>query len=97
MSSEKKFQIVYNEDYKNYKERLHKACGFVVDEKTKQTRVNPDAKLEDLMALMELNRAEAEWIQDGIRQRMSEGAKVARTAASLHDDSHLEGVLEKDK
>lgn len=95
MSSE--FQIAYSKEYRDVKEKLQKACGFQIDEVTKEAKVSPDAKLEDLMALMELNRAEAAAIQEGLRKKMAEGAKLANTAASFHDDKQLEGVLDDKK
>lgn len=98
MSSESSFRIKYDKEYRDLKERLQKACGFEIDEVTKEFRISPDARFEDLQALMELNRAEAEALQEGLRKKQASGAKLAKTAASLHDDKQLEGVLEsKDK
>jgi hypothetical protein len=64
---------------------------------TDEPKVRADAKAEDILALMDLNRAEAEALQEGMRKRKAEGEKLADTAASLHGDKHLNNVFDKDK
>jgi hypothetical protein len=95
MTSSPSFRIAYDKEYRDLKERLEKACGFEIDPATNELRINPNAKPEDIEALWELNRAEAAAIQQGLQKKLAEGAKLANTAASLHDDKHLDGVLGK--
>jgi hypothetical protein len=64
---------------------------------SEEPKVRADAKLEDIRALMDLNRAEAEALQEGMKKRKADGEKLADTAASLHGDKHLNGVFDKDK
>jgi hypothetical protein len=64
---------------------------------TEERKVKPDAKTEDILALMDLNKAEYEAMQEGMRKKKAEGEKLADTAASLHGDKHLNGVFDKEK
>jgi uncharacterized membrane protein YqiK len=64
---------------------------------TEERKVRPDAKIEDIQALMELNRREAEAMQEGMRKKKAEAIKVANTASSLHGDKHLDGVFDQNK
>lgn len=59
-----------------------------------EQEIRPDASIEDIMTLMEYNKAKAEALQEGMQKRLKEGKNVADTAA-FHGDKHLEGVLDK--
>lgn len=64
---------------------------------TEEKRVRKDAKVEDILALMELNKAEYEAMSEGLKKKKAQGEKLAETAASFHGDDHLKGVFDKDK
>lgn len=60
-----------------------------------ERKVRPDASIEDIMALMEYNKATAEAMQEGIQKRIKEGKNLAATAVAFHGDQHLKDVLDK--